>query len=514
MSWFPRPATPSQVEVLEPSGRWTPEWLFDLLSDPEARELREKVGVAGPLDGSAKSTTRLLSARGWILKTRTDQASASDQAAREGLTRARARGAGEGLWHPDKQWAVFRSGGEWYPLTACPELLTLRQLERWEDRALAWVRMIQASVDYHHAAGRGLDLNPSNFGIDHRSGALYYLDDEFCEGFSARNVAGAIAARIPEEPSAPGTAWRSLGASLERVLRDRDELDWEHVRAELALYPLPERFEQHRAELMSAGTSSQASRTIRARTAGELTCLIADVHSNLAALQAVLASAKTQGADSYLFLGDAVGYGPEPKACVQVLAELPRAVFVRGNHDHGIANGQLETGMHAVARESAEWTRAELGAAELGWLSSLPVEHVEDAWRAVHGAPKDPNKFLAYVYELTYEDNLRYLREANIPLCFYGHTHVQLTQAEFLARPVKLPGSRTFRLDSRFHYLVNPGSVGQPRDGDPRAAFALWNRRTGEIVTQRVEYDIERTLRALRATGLPSQLAHRLATGT
>jgi diadenosine tetraphosphatase ApaH/serine/threonine PP2A family protein phosphatase len=144
----------------------------------------------------------------------------------------------------------------------------------------------------------------------------------------------------------------------------------------------------------------------------------------------------------------------------------------------------------------------------------LPLDHAGDGWVAVHGAPKDPHRFLAYVYELTYEDNLRYLRHARIPLCFYGHTHVQMTHADLAAGAAKLPGVRTIDVDRKLRYLVNPGSVGQPRDGDPRAAYALWNRATDEVATFRVAYDIERTIAALRAAALPAELVPRLRAGT
>src|SRR5690606_28591274 len=119
------------------------------------------------------------------------------------------------------------------------------------------------------------------------------------------------------------------------------------------------------------------------------------------------------------------------------LAELPRAHLIRGNHDHAIAANRFELGMNSLARQCAEWTRQQLGAAELAWLAELPIEHVEEGWVAVHGAPRDPHRFLAYVYELTYEDNLRHLREHRIPLCFYGHTHVQLTHVELAGGPSK-----------------------------------------------------------------------------
>jgi diadenosine tetraphosphatase ApaH/serine/threonine PP2A family protein phosphatase len=131
----------------------------------------------------------------------------------------------------------------------------------------------------------------------------------------------------------------------------------------------------------------------------------------------------------------------------------------------------------------------------------------------VHGAPRDPNRFLAYVYELTYEDNLRYLRGRSVPVCFYGHTHVQLIHVDRVAGPDKLPGPRRTELNRRNVWLVNPGSVGQPRDGDVRAAYALWDPISETLETIRAAYDVDRTVRALRAAALPPRLEERLLAG-
>jgi diadenosine tetraphosphatase ApaH/serine/threonine PP2A family protein phosphatase len=517
MGWFPRPARAEDVSLIEGGGLWTRADLFALLTDPLAVEWRHKVGVAGPLDGSAKPTTRLMASRGWVCKTRVDEAADTADEARDRATAARRLGLAAEVWHPLKVWGVLRrpEDGRWLPVTVCPALVTLRQLEGLEERRRAWIEMLQASVDVHRAHGLGLDVNPANFArAPSGAGRLFYLDDEFYDAVDERNLAGAIAARIPEEPGATPAGWAAWGAALVGRL-DLGAFTWERVRDEVRAYPLPERFEAHRAALVAA-LPDGGPRARRAPPKGppKLTCVLADVHANRPALDAVLADARARGADSYLFLGDAVGYGPHPADCVARLAELEAATFVRGNHDHAIATGAFEVGMNRLARRSAQWTRSSLGEADLAWLGALPLDQVGDGWVAVHGAPKDPHRFLAYVYELTYEDNLRYLRREGIPLCFYGHTHVQMTHAELAAGAIKLPGARTIEIDRKRRYLVNPGSVGQPRDGDPRAGYALWNRATDQIATLRVGYDVERTIEALRAAALPEELEPRLRAGT
>lgn len=510
-SWFPRPAGEDDIFLLKPHGEWTTSRVFELLTAPDGEEWRHKVGVAGPVDGSAKATTRLLGIRHWVLKTRMDQLADSAEEILEEQEKARSSGIRSGVWHPEKTWAALHSDGKWYPLTVCRELTTLRQIAGLEERFSAWIQMIQVSLDVHRMHGLGLDLNPANFGYEEQNGRLFYLDDEFYERLSESNIANAIAARIPEEQGSNTDVWRSWGEKLRRSLSP-GEFTWTAICEEIRIYPLPERYEESREGLLGALLP-------RARKGGgqgrkqELTCLLADVHGNLAALEAVLSEARSYHADSFLFLGDAVGYGPQPSECVRRLAELPQAVLLRGNHDHAVATGQFETGMNRLARECAGWTRAALSHADLEWLQSLQTEYAEVGWMAVHGAPQDPRKFMAYVYEMTYEDNLRYLRERKIPLCFYGHTHVQLTYAELAAGIWKLPGPQEIKLHSKCSYLVNPGSVGQPRDGDPRAAYALWNRRTGKVKTMRVTYDFERTISALHAASLPPQLEARLRSG-
>jgi diadenosine tetraphosphatase ApaH/serine/threonine PP2A family protein phosphatase len=486
--------------------------VWELLADPDAEEWRHKVGVAGPVDGSAKPTTRLLAARGWVCKTRTDQGFPSASAGREAVLAIRGTGRAAGIWHPDKLWAVMRIDDAWLPLTVCPELTTLRRLERFEDRVYAWTEMIQAAIDVYRLHRIGLDLNPANFARASAGARLYYIDDEVYDDLDARGVATAIIARIPEEPSATPASWERWGAVLRGSLAI-GELSWEAIDDELRLYPLPERYDEPRHALLKGVADAAGSRPSRRTSARELTCVLADVHANLAALEAVLDDAREHGVDRFLFLGDAIGYGPDPGACVRRLAELPNTTLVRGNHDHAIATGRLDLGMNSLARECAAWTRAQLDAAELAWLGEMPIDHVADGWIAVHGAPKDPQRFLAYVYELTFEDNLRHLREQRIPLCFYGHTHVQLIHVELASGPSKLPGVRAVELSPRHYWLVNPGSVGQPRDGDPRAGYALWDRRTGQLASLRVPYDVERTAEALRNNALPHQLAQRLRAG-
>lgn len=237
-----------------------------------------------------------------------------------------------------------------------------------------------------------------------------------------------------------------------------------------------------------------------------------DVHANLPALSAVVSAADALGATAYLFLGDAVGYGPHPAECIALLAQLP-GIFVRGNHDEAVTTGRFDAGMNRLARATAEWTRARLGTGELEWLASLSIEHRDGEWLAVHGAPRDPRRMFAYVYDLTFDENLAEIEREGVALCFHGHTHVPIAYVERPAGRMKSATSSPLALDPRRPCLVNPGSVGQPRDGDPRAAFALWDRGAARISFERVAYAVAQTLADIRRAGLPAELLTRLQKG-
>lgn len=509
--WFPRPRSVADVEIVEPA-ELDASTFFELLTSPDAEEWRHKVGVVGRLDGSGKATTRLLAVRGWVLKTSVASPEPTREGLRERLELEIARGARAGVWHPSKRWALVGTAAGWLTVVACRELHTLRRVEPVEARVHAWTQMLALGMDVKLRTGLGLDLNPANFALDSELGGLFYLDEELYPGFGLQQVASAIVARIPEEPDAPEGTWREWGYQLHGALRISNA-EREKIVEEALSYPLVEAYGGARIALLEGFRKGRDTvRPSPRKPTGGLVCVFADVHGNLPALEAVISAACENGATSFLFLGDAVGYGPHPRECVARLADLG-CLAVRGNHDHAVATGQVDGYMNSLARACAEWTRDRLGPHEIAWLLGLPLEQRGDGWMAVHGAPRDPHRMRAYVYDLTFEDNLRHLRHEGVPLCFHGHTHVQLVHAELPSGPTKLAFVRYATLSPRTIHMVNPGSVGQPRDGDSRAAFALWDPASGRLELCRVPYRVELTLRDLARAGLPSELARRLALG-
>jgi diadenosine tetraphosphatase ApaH/serine/threonine PP2A family protein phosphatase len=242
--------------------------------------------------------------------------------------------------------------------------------------------------------------------------------------------------------------------------------------------------------------------------------VISDIHANLEAFDAVMAEAKGIGYDKVLLLGDLVGYGADPNAICERVRELKPDALIRGNHDKVGSGVESPEGFNAVARNAIRWTYETLNQENREWLAALPAGPliVDDTIEICHGTPFDED---AYVFDDL--DALRAMHAARRPLCLFGHTHVQvghyLSRDQFgLAtadeqRPLAIP------LDEGNRYLVNPGSVGQPRDGDPRAGFGIVDIAAREMTIYRVEYPIAKAQARIMEENLPDVLAQRLALG-
>ena len=242
--------------------------------------------------------------------------------------------------------------------------------------------------------------------------------------------------------------------------------------------------------------------------------VLTDIHANLEALEACLAAATARGFDQVLLLGDIVGYGPDPNPVIDRVRELSPLAIVRGNHDKVAMGLNQAEGFHAAARAAATWMLESLTDDNRKWLCDLPMGPtiVEGGVEICHGAPFDED---AYIFDEL--DARQAFDAATVPLTFFGHTHFSVAfrlanQTLDIVGPAP-SGDTVISLDATAKYLVNPGSVGQPRDGDPRAAFAIYDLAKRQVHMLRVEYDISTTQNKMWSAGLPDPLARRLAAG-
>jgi predicted phosphodiesterase len=246
--------------------------------------------------------------------------------------------------------------------------------------------------------------------------------------------------------------------------------------------------------------------------------ILSDIHANLEALEACLEAAPPY--DLVFNLGDIVGYGADPNEVIERVRQLGK-VFVRGNHDRACSGGINLDGFNANAGLAALWTQDKLTSENFEFLRQLPkgplapMEYVE----LVHGSARDEDE-----YVLVLHDAQPLLMQAAAPLTFFGHTHIQ---GGFSEEPnnhrwqTLIPVYRSttgkqhfmFHLRQQARYLINPGSVGQPRDNDPRAAFVLYDVEEGSITFYRVPYNIAAAQKKIYAAGLPDRLAERLVEG-
>ena len=242
--------------------------------------------------------------------------------------------------------------------------------------------------------------------------------------------------------------------------------------------------------------------------------VISDIHANLEAFETVLAEAKSIGYDKVLLLGDLVGYGADPNIICERVRDLKPDALIRGNHDKVGSGVESPEGFNAVARNAIKWTYETLTKENRDWLAALPAGPmiVDDTIEICHGTPFDED---AYVFDDL--DALRAMHAARRPLCLFGHTHVQvghfLSRDQFGVATADDQRPLTIALDEANRYLVNPGSVGQPRDGDPRAGFGIVDIAAKEMTIYRVEYPISKAQARIMEEGLPDVLAQRLALG-
>ncbi len=237
--------------------------------------------------------------------------------------------------------------------------------------------------------------------------------------------------------------------------------------------------------------------------------ILGDIHANLEALTAVLAKARDEGVDKYICTGDIVGYNANPRECLEQVRALQPEVVVRGNHDDYAGSETELIGFNPQAASVVQWTRDHLTPENRQWLSLLPLHRTLDSHTTIVHATLDMPGRWGYIFDkLSARASFTY---QFTPVCFFGHTHVPGVFDKFGG--VADGSLQETVFEAGHKYMINAGSVGQPRDGDNRAAFLIFEPGEGRIVLHRVEYDIKTAQRKIKQAGLPERCAARLAFG-
>jgi len=236
--------------------------------------------------------------------------------------------------------------------------------------------------------------------------------------------------------------------------------------------------------------------------------ILGDIHANLEALEAVLADAKQAGATHYVCTGDIVGYNADPKACLQKMRTM-KIISVQGNHDYYAAHHDSVESFNPAARHSISWTRKQLGIFDRKYLRQLPMILDIENFTLVHSSLETPHRWIYLHKKKEVKDH--FSNQFN-PICFIGHTHIPML---FIHDHGTIEHFRyhTISIKKGAQYLINVGSVGQPRDRDPRASYALYDIDQATVQLRQVEYDIVTTQKKIRAAGLPFRNALRLTSG-
>jgi predicted phosphodiesterase len=241
--------------------------------------------------------------------------------------------------------------------------------------------------------------------------------------------------------------------------------------------------------------------------------IFTDIHGNMEAFQAVLKAVRKKRIDHYIFLGDLVGYGASPNDVIQRILTLKPLSIIRGNHDKAVSGLDSVQTFNPIAAAAIFWTKKTITRKNLDFLVRLKQgpDNVQDSITICHGAPFDEDYYIFGEFDAA--EAFSYIRT---PVCFFGHTHFPFvyTEKDGNVEGTFLEGNTNeVKLEKGTRYLINPGSVGQPRDRNPRAAFAVYDSEARTIKFSRVDYDVEEAKRRIIDEKLPPALAERLSLG-
>jgi len=236
--------------------------------------------------------------------------------------------------------------------------------------------------------------------------------------------------------------------------------------------------------------------------------ILSDIHGNFEALQTVIGLYRDESVENFLCLGDIVGYGANPKECIDIIREL-KAVCIAGNHDWAVSGKLDPVYFNPVAKEAVLWTQKQLSSEDIDFLNNLGLVFKNDDLILAHGTLSEPEFFR---YTIHMSDAMKTFHLMDRPICFVGHSHAPNI---FIQKDKEAQRENTLKIkvDPECKYIINVGSVGQPRDGNPMAAYGIYDTDTRIVEVKRASYDIKTAQEKILKVGLPASLAIRLTIG-
>ncbi|NOQ64312.1 MAG: hypothetical protein GQ582_07355 [Methyloprofundus sp.] len=440
--------------------------------------------------------------------------------------------------HPHKTWFLVCEEGRDLVVVGsiCPRLqplhILLKSAPETEQEQARYLKIMDAVFQLYFQlakkTGFKLDEGLSNFAIDAQD-TVYYLDDEyytwdnfvafavmqgvFLRAYSWLNIAFirqvaehlvAVIDGIYHDPHCRVI----ISTQLQSLFMPSDEkqalvTEWVAVLSQSPVL---------KPSSTSTPLTAPSNPVPKKQSKNRFIAVMADIHANEAALDCVLDFYKQEGIQQGIVLGDIVGYGPDPSVCIEKIQDSPFEV-IKGNHDHAAAMANTERGFSRSSALVIDWTIEQLDKSQREWLKYLPSFIENDDWFAVHGAPMDPSFLYGYVYVMTAGDNLDYMQDKGLSLCFHGHSHMPGIYArDEKGRDHHLTDKEIVLSDYK-QLLVCPGSVGQPRNGKIEAQCAVYDQEEGIMSFIDIPYAVDPVAQRMKDYGLPDQLWQRLLTG-
>lgn len=423
------------------------------------------------------------------------------------------------VYHPDKTWFVLETSTQTHALIGniCPRLRPLHDLFTDLECSVHVDYLNHLFNHYFRLASEmniRLDECLSNFGIDVDQ-QLYYLDDDTYSWDRFVTCAQMLGVYFRSQTWLNEDNTTQLGQVFHHlILKYFKDSQYLIVLAEQFKDAyLPTATQQHLRSVFIAQLNNHATLPQPNLSQHRYLAILADIHANLPALKVVLDFLALKNITQGIVLGDIVGYGPHPSQCIEYIQNC-NFLVIKGNHDHALATNNFNKGFSTTAKWVLQWSQERISISQKHWLAHLPPLFYTEEWLALHGAPIDPTFFNAYVYEMTYRDNLEVLQRKNISLCFHGHSHHPgiygrrgPQQDEYIFHP-------QVHLNSYLHTLVCPGSIGQPRGGKAGAQFAIYDQKERKVYFYTLRYPLEGLITEMDTQGFPDTLINLLKEGT